>query len=509
MKTLLLSLLSISFLSGMELSTYQAAVPHGFYDHHTVSQKFLYAKTIEAGLSLKDMDQCKDLNGHIVWKGVPITIQKLVKKYYYSSLYVAYHHHCSQQNLVAGSINSVLSFMGHPHDAAYDGHPLLDNVHQYIPQISMIAQLQQSLPEDIIEAHIEKRLSVAKKIIPYKNSKFVCNKTIHAHNKRIHSLVTDQEILVSADSEEIKVWDYNTIMHAYSATTLPHPKYSIPHAKKLNAVVMSNTCIISGTDDGIKIWDKNTGVLQQSLRGNGRCNFVHALEVIDDKCVISLGIDTLRIWNLENNELILNRNIQMAVPRAVLSTHNGICCVGRDNLFSGQNAVNIFSVNDHTPDLHYQNAHQRFCISALVRLNENDIVSAGTDHTVKIWNINETNNQISLKRTYTIGSRIGAMHHCGDSSVALGTQKGMEIMMLSNKNASEKKRAYYEGNPCTAFANTPWHTIIAGTETGQIKIYGLDLPETISLPAIMLLGWAYKIKAQDKKEDASNKCVIQ
>lgn len=185
---------------------------------------------------------------------------------------------------------------------------------------------------------------------------FTLEQTLVGHKRDVNALaILDGQRIISASKDHtLKVWNLHTGMVEQTM---------IGHEDSVTAVVVLDAQhVVSASQDGsLKVWNLQTGTVEQTLED--RNVMVNTIAVLSNNRIISgSSHDTLKLWNLQTNEV-----------EQIL--------IGYDD------AVHEWSKEELKEYEIQQISQDHFGVNAVVRLDENRIVYASGDGTLKIWNL--------------------------------------------------------------------------------------------------------------------------
>ena len=168
----------------------------------------------------------------------------------------------------------------------------------------------------------------------------------------------------------------------------------------------SNNLLFSGSSDKtIKVWklDETSGINLFTLKGHK--GIIYSINELKNKDIISISDDrTIKIWKIFEQTCI--KTLYYDFPLTCLC----ICPYNEELIYTGDenNMISIWNIN--TEDIIFQfKAHNSTIWSLNLFDNERYLISAGSDDSIKIWDIYE--NYIELcsidEHTNTVSNAIG------------------------------------------------------------------------------------------------------
>lgn len=326
------------------------------------------------------------------------------------------------------------------------------------------------------------------------------NRSLEGHKDQITSVTVmpDGKHVISASRDgTIRIWNIETGEN--TKTLEGHGGWA-----NIISVTQNGRHIISGSKDcTIRIWDLETGESIRTLKGNGFK--VKALSVVPNgKQVISGSGDTVRIWDMETDKLIMTKGHKSGVntisvtpdgKQVISGLSDGTICIW--NLKNGENIrmlegyenrVNAVAVtsdgknvvsgsNDCTIciwDLETSKlrkvleGHNSWVSAVAIMPSGKHIISGSKDHTIRIWNIDSGETLQTLKEHGSYVTAVAIMPN--EKHIASGS-KDHTIRIWDIET---------EENIKTLRVHKGWVTSIAVTSNGKLVSSG-SIDRTVSI----------------------------
>ena len=214
--------------------------------------------------------------------------------------------------------------------------------------------------------------------IKSENNKYILNKSINnIHDNDIHKIIylEDNSIISCSKDEKIKI--LNLIDNEYKCHLIldnKSPVFSILFLKDENILVSAGTMEMN-------IWDLNNIIKPLITNINAKCYGKNALQRIDKERIVVGGLYEIPIISIKEKKIIKEIESNFLIW--------AICVIEKKNLFlCGGVSNNILIINN----INYEkinldeNCHKKF-LRGISLLNNGNIVSGSEDKKTKIWKL--------------------------------------------------------------------------------------------------------------------------
>uniref|UniRef100_A0A336LHD4 CSON013668 protein n=1 Tax=Culicoides sonorensis TaxID=179676 RepID=A0A336LHD4_CULSO len=292
---------------------------------------------------------------------------------------------------------------------------------------------------------------------------------------------------VAGVTKRIKIFDFYSAIRDANVD-IKYPVYEMQCNSKISCVSWNNFLkeILASSDyEGIvTIWDVQTGTRKQTLQEHDKRCWSVDFNEIDTRLLVS-GSDDARVkfWSLNCSHSI-----------STLEAKANVCCVKFNPASSTHLAIGSADHNVHYYDLRQMReplcmfkGHKK-AVSYVKFLNSNELVSAGTDGQLKLWDITQSGpckrsffGHINEKNFVGLATNGNSYIACGseDNSLSL-YYKNLPTQLFSYKFTNTDFTNGYETNNTndSEFVSAVcWRrtndVLMAGNSKGIIKILEL------------------------------------
>jgi WD40 repeat protein len=290
------------------------------------------------------------------------------------------------------------------------------------------------------------------------------HKEAHPTSINCIKFIPDTEYLATGSSDDtIRVWDFNGkeikifIGHIAPVTQIDFTNFN-------NEIIM----VSSSEDNTVKIWNYSTAELLKSY--SDATNIVKVVRFINDKVITGSKDKHLRIYNLQNDQLLFDLETGAVTALAVHPGPQTFCVIG--------------TVTNHLVVIDYENGSiikkslsHELPIQGLDFSSDGKLlVSSSLDKQVKVWNVISDFSELVSFQAHT--SAVTGVRFCPnkDSFASCGFDRNTHIFQPGNIKPVKR----FKG-PKLAVTDLAWNEtgdkLAVSSADGSFRIYNVDSPD--------------------------------
>lgn len=259
--------------------------------------------------------------------------------------------------------------------------------------------------------------------------------------------INGQQLATGSKDKTVKVWDL----------TQGNVQYTLSHNGPVRALVKIDDQIIATAldDKTIRVWDLSTRpqpMLIKTLAGHQK--EVMALAKMNsflssDSFIVSASWDTnINLWSTTDWSLKKTIKTPEPIRRILVLKSNQLAVVNSDSK-DKDNKIRIYDVNFGQLVSTLSGTPTGLAkINALIQLNDNQIISAGVDGTLKLWNIKEAT---LAKTLISFGVEVWSVLNLNSNMIAVGLEAYSNNLALINAT-DWSVESYLTGHTKNVFA---------------------------------------------------------
>jgi serine/threonine protein kinase len=302
-----------------------------------------------------------------------------------------------------------------------------------------------------------------------------CLRTLEGHSKPVHSVAYSpdgQQIASASEDGTARLWQTNggLLQRTLGSGT----------TGSLDAVAFSaegQAIAAAGYDGIIRLWRTSTGTSASELKGHSR--YVSELAFsADGQWLASAGYDnTLRFWKIDLNQRLFLWQVVKAQPVHVLpNVHSGwVCSIA----FSPDSQQVVSAGEDGTVKIWQTTqgkliktlqSHEGTAKAVAFSPNGRTVVSSATDKTIKIWDIAKG----TLLQTIAARSEVNGLVFSRNGQVVASAQTDCNIRLWQVSNGQQVGILTGHSDIVHAIALSPDGTsLVSGSEDKTVKVWSV------------------------------------